>query len=124
MPKVGAKHFSYGAKGVAAAKKEATRTGTPMTHTKPATAGSRTAPSSKASPMAAARSHGQRGAEMKAAAGGGRKMYPGGSKHFDESPGGPVRTGIVAGDKPATRNLPGTTLRSKPVTGGRRKRKV
>ena len=38
----------------------------PTTLTKPAAAGSRTAPSPKASPMAQARSHGQRGAEMKA----------------------------------------------------------
>ena len=30
MPKVGGKHFSYGPKGMAAAKKEAKRTGKPM----------------------------------------------------------------------------------------------
>lgn len=40
-------------------------TGTTGPSTKPAAAGSRTAPSSKASPMAMERSHGQRGAAMK-----------------------------------------------------------
>ena len=38
----------------------------PTMLTKPAAAGSRTAPSSKASPMAQARSHGQQGTAMKA----------------------------------------------------------
>jgi hypothetical protein len=33
MPKVGSKHYSYDAKGRAAAKKEATRTGKKMTNT-------------------------------------------------------------------------------------------
>ena len=36
-------------------------------HPKPAAAGSRTAPSPKAAPMAMSRSHGQQGAAMKAA---------------------------------------------------------
>ena len=88
-----------------------------MAATKPAAAGSRTAPSSKASPMAMQRSHGQRGAEMKAAhaapkatTGGGRKMYPGGSKHFDESGGGGTpRTGMptTASKKPIRVGTPG-----------------
>jgi len=34
MPKVGSKHYSYGKKGVAAAKKEAKRTGKPMKQAK------------------------------------------------------------------------------------------
>ena len=34
MPKVGGKHYSYSAKGRAAAKKEAKRTGKKMTNTK------------------------------------------------------------------------------------------
>ena len=34
MPKVGKKHYSYGPKGCAAAKKESLRSGKPMTRVK------------------------------------------------------------------------------------------
>ena len=60
MPVVKGKHYAYTPAGKAAAAKAAAAPG------KPATAGSKTAPSSNASPMAQARSHGQQGAAMKA----------------------------------------------------------
>jgi hypothetical protein len=42
MPKVGSKHYSYSKRGVAAAKKEAKRTGKPLKKTKKSTVKSRT----------------------------------------------------------------------------------
>lgn len=39
MPQVGGKHYSYSPAGVAAAKKEATRTGTPMTKKRKSSSG-------------------------------------------------------------------------------------
>ncbi len=68
MPTVRGRKFPYTAAGIAKANMlRATPTmGKPVTAGKPTTAGSKTAPSSNASAMAKARSHGQRGAEMKA----------------------------------------------------------
>jgi hypothetical protein len=42
MPKVGSKHYSYSKRGVAAAKKEAKRTGKPLKKAKKSTVKSRT----------------------------------------------------------------------------------
>jgi hypothetical protein len=63
MPQVGSKHFGYNAAGRSAAKREAARTGKPVTYAgrKPATTGKPSTPGYQRASTASARNKGQYG---------------------------------------------------------------